>query len=107
MTPQPTQIERLPDAISVQWNDGHPSKYSYQLLRQKCPCARCQSEKSDKNPLRLLPVDPSATDLTVVDIQLVGRYAIRLIWSDGHKTGIYTFEFLHSLQSSPTQAESG
>ena len=103
MTPQPTQIERLPDAIGVQWSDGHQRVYSYQLLRQKCPCARCQSQKSDKNPLRLLPADPSPKDLTVVDIQLVGRYAIRLIWGDGHKTGIYTFEFLRSLQPSPTK----
>ena len=98
MTRHPTQIKRLPDAISVQWNDGHQSEYSHRLLRQKCPCARCQSEKSDKNPLRLLPTDPLSKNLTLVDIQRVGRYAIRLIWADGHKTGIYTFEFLHTLQ---------
>ena len=100
MTPQPTQIKRLPDAIHVRWNDGHQSEYSYQLLRQKCPCARCQS---DKNPLRLLPTDPLSKNLTLVDIQLVGRYAIRLIWADGHKTGIYTFDFLRSLQPDSTE----
>ena len=98
MTPQPTQIKRLPDAINVQWNDGYQSKHSYQLLRQKCPCARCQSEKADQNPLRLLPTDPFSKSLALVDIQRVGRYAIRLIWADGHKTGIYTFDFLHALQ---------
>ncbi len=106
MTPQPTQIQRLSGGISVQWNDGRQGVYSYQLLRQKCPCARCQSEKSNKNPLRLLP-DSLTKDLTIVDIQLVGRYAIRLIWSDGHKTGIYTFEFLRSLQPSPTETVRG
>ena len=103
MTLRPTQIERLTDAISVQWNDGHQSEYSYQLLRQKCPCARCQSEKSGKKPLRLLPTDPLSKSLTLVDIQRVGRYAIRLIWADGHKTGIYTFEFLHSIQPDSTE----
>ncbi len=107
MTPQPTQIKRLPDAISVQWNDGHQSEYSYQLLRQKCPCAKCESGKSDKNPLRALPTDPLSKNLTLVDIQLVGRYAIRLVWADGHKTGIYTFEFLRSLQPSLTATVSG
>ena len=107
MTPQPTQIQRLPDAISVQWNDGHQSEYSYQLLRQKCPCARCQSEKSDPNPLRLLPTDPLSRNLTLVDIQRVGRYAIRLIWADGHKTGIYTFDFLHTLQPDSIETASG
>ena len=107
MTPQPTQIKRLPDALRVQWNDGHQSEYSYQLLRQKCPCARCQSEKSDGNPLRLLPTDSLSKNLTLVDIQLVGRYAIRLIWADGHKTGIYTFEFLRLLEPIPTEAALG
>ena len=107
MTPQPTQIQRLPDAISVQWNDGHQSEYSHQLLRQKCPCARCHSEQSDKNPLRLLPSDPLSKNLTLVDIQRVGRYAIRLIWADGHKTGIYTFEFLYSLQVDSTETTFG
>ena len=107
MASQPTEIKRLPDAIAVQWNDGQRSEYSYQLLRQKCPCARCKSEKSDKNPLRLLPSGPSLKDLKVADIQLVGRYAIRLTWNDGHKTGIYTFEFLRSLKASPTEARPG
>ncbi len=106
MTPQPTQIERLRDALSVQWNDGHQSEYSYQLLRQKCPCARCQSEESDQNPLRVLPADP-LSNLRLVDIQLVGRYAIRLVWADGHKTGIYTFDFLRSLQPDSTETAPG
>ena len=60
-------------------------------------------EKPDKNPLRLLPTDSLSKKLTLVDIQRVGRYAIRLIWADGHKTGIYTFEFLHALPSDPTE----
>jgi DUF971 family protein len=90
---QPTEIKRLPDGITIQWNDGHQSEYSYPLLRQKCPCARCK----DKNPFRILPPNDFFRNLEVIDIQLVGRYAIRLTWNDGHKTGIYTFEFLRSL----------
>ena len=96
MTPQPTQIQRLPDAISVQWNDGHKASIPVNCCVKSAHVHRCQS---DKNPLRLLPADPLSKNLTLVDIQLVGRYAIRLIWADGHKTGIYTFEFLRSLQT--------
>jgi DUF971 family protein len=107
VTPQPTQIRRLPDAIAVEWYDGHRSEYSYQLLRQECPCARCKSAKPDKNPLRLLPANQFLKNLKVIDIQLVGRYAIRLTWNDRHKTGIYTFEFLRSLDPTPTEAPTG
>ena len=99
----PTEIKRLPNGITIQWNDGYQSEYSYSLLRQKCPCARCRAAKEDKNPFRILPSNDSFHKLEVVDIQLVGRYAIRLTWNDGHKTGIYTFEFLRSL--SPGEAE--
>ena len=90
---RPTQIERLADRLAVQWNDGHKREYSHKVLRAECPCARCKAE----DPLRILSADASSRDLTVVDIQPVGRYAIRLIWSDGHRTGIYTFEFLRRL----------
>ena len=94
---RPTEIRRLPAGITIQWSDGHRSEYSHHLLRQECPCARCKAAGSNKDPLRLLPSDQFIRSLKIVDIQRVGRYAIRLVWNDGHRTGIYTFEFLHSL----------
>ena len=100
---QPTEIKRLTNGIAIQWSDGHKSEYSYPLLRQKCPCARCKTAREDKNPLRILPSDNFFQKLEVLDIQLVGRYAIRLTWNDGHKTGIYTFEFLRSLSPSANE----
>ena len=33
----------------------------------------------------------------IVDAEMVGRYAIRILWSDGHNTGIYSYELLRSL----------
>lgn len=99
---QPTEIKRLPAGIAIQWNDGYRSEYSQTLLRQKCPCARCDSLRQGKEPLRILPPDDFFEKLKLTDIQLVGRYAIRLIWSDGHRTGIYPFDLLRSLSSPPT-----
>jgi DUF971 family protein len=99
---QPTEIKRLSDGIAVQWSDGHRSEFSHKLLRQECPCAHCKAAREGDNPLRVLP--DFSESLKVVDIQVVGRYAIRLIWNDGHKTGIYTFEFLRSLNPSPTDS---
>ena len=54
---QPTEIKRLPTGIAIQWNDGYRSEYSQTLLRQKCPCARCDSLRQGKQPLRILPPD--------------------------------------------------
>jgi DUF971 family protein len=94
MKPQPTKIKRGPNGFTIQWNDGHLSEYSHTLLRQKCPCARCKRLRQGKEPLRVLPSDDFYENLQLSDIQIVGRYAIRLIWSDGHRTGIYPFELL-------------
>ncbi|MFH1681569.1 MAG: DUF971 domain-containing protein, partial [Candidatus Eisenbacteria bacterium] len=63
-------------------------------LRRACPCASCVDESSGKRTL-----DPLSVLDTVrpVRIEPVGRYAIRILWSDHHDTGIYSFEYLRSL----------
>ncbi len=94
---QPTRIERTPMHLEIQWKDSHRSELPYRLLRQKCPCAHCDAERSGKDPFHILPSDDFFDNLQLVDIQRVGRYAVRLVWSDGHRTGIYTFEFLREL----------
>lgn len=94
---QPTELKRTNDSLAARWKDSHTSELSYRLLRQKCPCARCEATRTGKNPLYILPSDDFYQNLRLVDIQPVGRYAVRLIWNDGHRTGIYTFQFLREL----------
>lgn len=94
---KPTEIKRLPHSLSIQWKDGLLSEIPYRELREKCPCARCNAEKQQKDPFRMIPTDDYWEKLHLVGIQTVGRYAVQLQWSDGHKTGIYTFNFLREL----------
>ena len=97
---QPTEIKRLPHSLAIQWKDGHQSEHTYRSLREKCPCARCDAEKQVNDPFRLLPSEEYWEKLHLVGIERVGRYAVQLQWSDGHKTGIYTFTFLRELADS-------
>lgn len=97
---QPTRIERSNTNLEIQWKDSHHSELSYRLLRQKCPCAHCKAERLGTDPFHILPSGDFFENLHIVDIQRVGRYAVRLVWSDGHRTGIYTFEFLRELSES-------
>jgi len=97
---QPIEIKRGTAGLTIRWKDSHLSELSYSLLRQKCPCARCKATRTGKNPLHILPSDVFFENLRLVDIQRVGRYAVRLVWNDGHRTGIYTFTFLRELGSS-------
>ena len=97
---QPTEIKRLPHSLAIQWKDGHRSEHTYRLLRERCPCARCDALRQENDPFRVIPSEEYWEKLHVVGIQRVGRYAIQLMWSDGHKTGIYTFTFLRELSDS-------
>jgi DUF971 family protein len=97
---QPTRIERSRTSLEIRWKDSHHSELSYRILRQKCPCARCDATRLEKDPFRILPSGDFFENLRIVDIQRVGRYAVRLVWNDGHRTGIYTFQFLRELSES-------
>lgn len=100
---QPTRIERGSTSLEIQWKDSHHSELFYRLLREKCPCARCQATRVGKDPFHILPSGDFFENLRLLDIQRVGRYAVRLIWNDGHRTGIYTFQFLRELSENPPE----
>ncbi len=80
--------------VRVVWNDGHESVYPARDLRIKCPCALCIEETTGAQVLRAESVPE---DVHPLAIKVVGRYAISIDWSDGHSTGIYTFDRLRSL----------
>ncbi len=85
--------------LCVRWRDGHESLYSFDELRKACPCADCRTtEKPQGGELRVLtsPVVRSG-EIRIVQISPVGRYALSFTWSDGHSTGIYSFDFLRRL----------
>ena len=77
--------------IHVAWADGHRSVFPNKMLRERCPCAGCVHELTGR---RLLDPASVRADIRANEIALVGRYAIRVGWSDGHGTGIYTFQKL-------------
>ena len=86
------RIERVGDTVlKIEWSDGHESLYPWSVLRASCPCAACREIKG-------LPMQPDP-GIKAVDIQPVGRYALTIRWSDGHATGIFSYEFLRSLCS--------
>jgi DUF971 family protein len=89
----PDEIRRLgARAVRIVWADGHVSEYLNGYLRAHCPCAACRGTR------RGLPVVPDGeATLYPVQIGLVGRYAVSVEWSDGHATGIYSYQTLREL----------
>jgi len=94
-SPTPKAIEQAgPQELRIDWHDGHTSLYPVRALRLACRCANCVDEHTGRARL-----DPATVPADVVPVHLksVGRYAIQFSWSDGHDTGIYTFEQLRWL----------
>jgi DUF971 family protein len=92
MDTTPAEIRRVDHReLHIVWADGHKTVYLNKSLRERCPCAGCVNEFTGERML-----DPVAipSDIRADAVSLVGRYAIRIGWSDRHATGIYTFQKL-------------
>ena len=83
-----------PELILLGWKDGMESLHRACELRRECPCAGCVDEFTGKQIL-----DPSTVpdDIQITNVEVVGRYALRFRFGDGHDTGLFTFAFLRDL----------
>lgn len=95
-TPAGIELDRPGRRLRFQWVDGKTSSYDWEYLRWRCPCAHCQGEGDWKGELagKMLLM---ASETQMADVDLVGRYAVKPTWQDGHDTGLYTFRFLRQL----------
>ena len=82
--------------LHIHWKNNVRSKYEYYFLRINCPCAACVDEFSGE---RILDEKNISKNITPIKSNFVGNYALQIYWSDGHKTGIYTWELLEYLNT--------
>jgi len=92
----PELIERLAAerCLLVRWADGVEGTLGLVALRAECMCARCVDEMTGE---RIVDVDGIDPEIAIREMQLVGNYALKLRWSDGHDTGLYTWGHLRTL----------
>ncbi|HEX9581152.1 MAG TPA: DUF971 domain-containing protein [Gemmatimonadales bacterium] len=90
----PQRIHRGGREIVIAWSDDHVGTYQARVLRIACHCAVCRDEGTGR---RLLDPGTVPAELAAASIALVGAYGIKIRWSDGHDTGIYTYEYLMAL----------
>lgn len=91
----PYAVTREDAGVRIEWVAGtHEGFYPARALRLACPCAACVEEMTGRPVLRPETVPEAVRPLRLA---LVGAYGLRIEWSDGHGTGIFTFERLLSL----------
>jgi len=90
----PTEIrqKRAERVVEISWDTGERFVYSMEYLRVCCPCAKCAGHTPDQAQL----ID-GQQDVAITAMAPVGHYAIKIVFSDGHDSGLYAWETLFEL----------
>ena len=93
-TPQPTEIKlhQTSRVLEIAFNDGRSFKLSYEFLRVHSPSAEVRGHGRGQEVLQT-----GKRDVTINEVEAVGHYAIRPKFSDGHDTGIFSWDYLREL----------
>jgi DUF971 family protein len=87
------QAHRNEGLLRVTWEDTE-SDFPLAFLRRQCECAHCVNEWTGEQIL-----DPASIpeNILIEKMDLVGSYAVRIQWSDGHNSGLFTWKRLREL----------
>jgi ATP-binding protein involved in chromosome partitioning len=92
---RPKEVDTQDGNVTIiTWDDGKVMRYPNRYLRSMCPCAQCVNEDTGERMVAMDSIDPA---VHIVNVAPVGRYALNFGWSDGHATGLYTFEMLRKI----------
>ena len=94
---EPKNVQLIGEELAIQWNDGTESYLPLELLRRACPCAACGGEPDVLGNVARPQVSYNKKSFALAGFQIVGGYALQPRWGDGHKTGIYSFQYLRRL----------
>ena len=93
-TPLPTEIKlhQTSRVLELVFNDGRAFRLPYEFLRVYSPSAEVRGHGPGQETLQA-----GKRDVTIADVEPVGHYALRPKFSDGHDTGIYSWDYLYDL----------
>ncbi len=107
MNPSSTQAAHVSisksKGIRISWSDGHISEYTLRYLRDRCPCATCTNAHGTAPdvPKAANPFQMYQEGLKIKSIEPAGSYALAIQWSDGHRSGIYSYDHLRVICPCP------
>ena len=93
MRPTGITADKTRAVLIVNWDDGHIAELPFKLLSDLCPCATCNDERNNPDPLKI--IRPKSSELEAINA--VGSYAISIIWKGGCRYGIYSWDYLAKL----------
>lgn len=97
----PVNIQLIGNEIAIVWDDGVESYYTFESLRAASPSASNQGERDILGNRYGGDGPKKFPDVKVLGWEQVGNYAIRFDFSDGHRTGLYSYDYLRQLGAQP------
>ncbi len=93
-TPVPTEIKlhQTSRVLEIAYSDGRAFKLPYELLRVYSPSAEVRGHGPGQETLQV-----GKRDVTIAEVEPVGHYAIQPRFSDGHESGIFSWDYLYEL----------
>ncbi|MCX7876203.1 MAG: DUF971 domain-containing protein [Melioribacteraceae bacterium] len=90
----PININVNNSQMIIEWNNKMLSKIKLSDLRKFCPCAYCEKEReNDHGKFEVY----TQNQITIKKINMVGSYALNIIWNDDHSNGFYEFSYLKNI----------
>ncbi len=89
---EPEQISVDAESVTIAWTDGVSTVVSSERLRSSCPCAECREHEAQARSIIQI-----GNRSSISDAQLIGGYAIRFTFGDGHADGLYPYGILRDL----------
>jgi DUF971 family protein len=97
----PTDIQLIGAEVALRWQDGHESFISFATLRAASPSAQVRGERDVFGTVYGGEAPRNHVGVEVTGWERIGNYAIRFEFSDGHRTGLYSYELLRQLGDLP------
>ncbi len=96
-TPQNIRVHKEDRILELVWSEDEVSRLPFRTVRQSCRCAACINEFTHEQIL-----DPESVSETIhpQDVTLTGNYALKILWSDSHDSGLFTWDHLRSISDS-------
>ena len=93
-TPRPTDIRlhQVSRKLEIAFDDGSNFQLPCEFLRVYSPSAEVRGHGAGQEVLQV-----GKEDVNIVGIEPVGQYALKLTFSDGHDTGLYSWDYLYDL----------
>lgn len=104
MTPQhPETVALVGEEVAIKWQDGRESYFPMAALRAASPSAENQGEPDLFGNIIGGDSRTEFDGVSVIDWQIVGGYALQFHFSDGHKTGLFSYSYLNRLEQAMSE----